>query len=163
MKWFNRSMLVVCVAGGLSAGAGIAAPAFSGNAPAVRPLEEHWKHPHMHHAMASLKEARSELESAEEIFRGQRDKAIEEVDAAMKHVEAGLREQHDFVSLPSDLPQASHLARFEHMHHARELLHSAREELDSADKIFGGHRDEAIMHVDKAIKHVEEGLHDHEK
>lgn len=160
MKRFNRSILAVCVAGGLCAGAGIAAPVISNNTPSVRPLEEHWKHPEMHRAMESLREARDELKSADDGLKGHRDKAVEEVNHAMRQIEEGLKEQRDEASLPAELPRVQTLSKHPHIDRGMEALQKARSGLKAASKIFGGHREEAMTHVDNAIKHIEVGLHE---
>lgn len=159
MNRLNRFLLASVVASGLCGGAGIAA-GISRNIPVAHPLEEHWKHPEMHHAMESLKTAREELKSADDGLKGHRDKAIEEVDHAMQQIQEGLHEQHDESSLPSDLPRANPLSKHPHIDRGLEALQKARSDLSAASKIFGGHRDEAMAHVDNAIKHIEAGLHE---
>jgi len=164
MNRFNRSISAAAVACGLCGGVCLVQAGLSNNAQTVQRLdEEHWKHPHMHRAMSQLHQARQELQDAEEIFKGHRDQAIEHVDRAIKHVEEGLREQHDEAAVPADLPVAGHLEQYPHMHHALEHLREARSELESADKIFGGHRSDAMEETDHAIKQLEEGLHNAEK
>ena len=118
MDRFNRNLLVAVVAGGLCGGAGDAQAGFSGGAPLAQRLDEgHWKHIHMHNALTALREARHELETAEDVFKGHRDEAIDHVDHAIKEIQAGLHEQNDEAATPADLPSAQRLERFPHMHH----------------------------------------------
>jgi hypothetical protein len=164
MNRINRNALALVVAGGLCGGVGfVQAGPCAGLQAAQRLDEGHWKHVHMHNAMASLQEARHELESAEDVFRGHRDEAIEHVDHAIKEIREGLHEQHDEAALPADLPAPRRLERFPHMHRAMEKLQDALTELNAADKIFGGHREEAIDHTGKAIAQLQDGIHDAER
>jgi len=117
----------------------------------------------MHHALTALREARHELETAEDVFRGHRDEAIDHVDHAINQIVAGLKEQNDEAAIPADLPRADRLERFPHMHHALDKLQEALTELNAADKVFGGHRDEAIDHTEKAIKQLQDGIQDAER
>jgi hypothetical protein len=164
MNRFNRSVLAAAVVGGLCGGIGLAQAASSSNVPTAQRLDdEHWKYPHMHHAMASLREARKDLDSAEDIFRGHRQDAIDHVEAAIKTIQEGLKEQRDEeATVPTVAPSVSNLAdpSYPHMRHALERLKDAKAELEAAEHIFAGHRDEAISHTDKAIKQIEDGLHD---
>ena len=48
-------------------------------------------HPHIHHAIHELKEARRELKDAKHDFGGQREKALEKVDHAIKQLETALK------------------------------------------------------------------------
>jgi hypothetical protein len=164
MDRFNRNVLAVVVAGSLSGGLGFAqAGPWAGPLSAQRLDEGHWKHVHMHNALVSLQEARHQLESAEDVFRGHRDEAIDHVDHAIRALKEGLHEQHDEAVLPADLPVPGRLERFEHMHRAMEKLQNALVELNAADKIFAGHRDEAIEHTEKAIAQLQDGIHDAER
>ncbi len=152
MRRFSRSFLAAAVAAGLLGGVGCAQPG-----PAVVQVTR--AHPHLHRALARLREARRELEHAEEIFRGHREEAIGYVDKAIQQAEEGLREQGDNVSSAELSPGNDLEGRFPHMHHALEHLREARAQLESADPIFGGHRDRAIEATDHAIRQVEEGIH----
>jgi hypothetical protein len=167
MNRFNRSIVTAAVAGGLCGGIGLVQAGSSINVPAFQRLDdEHWKYPHMHHAMASLRDARKDLDVAEDIFKGHKQDAIDHVEAAIKTIQVGLKEQHDEeAALPSAVSSARNLGddSYPHMRHALDRLKDAKTELEAADHIFAGHRDEAISHVDKAIKQIEDGLHDAEK
>jgi hypothetical protein len=158
MNSLNRTVLAAAIAVG---GVGMvrADAFFSANAGAQRltgGAEEHWKYPHMHHALGALAEARKDLDDAEDIFHGHKQDAIDHVEGAMKEIRTGLKEKND--ETIEQLPAPSRLGEYPHMHHALERLKFARKELDNADAIFGGHRDDAIEHTDKAIKQIEEGL-----
>jgi hypothetical protein len=163
MKRMNRSLMTALIAGGLCGGMGLAQAGSVFNATGVQRLDdEHWKHPHMHHALESLREARKDLDDAEDIFHGHKQDAVDHVDAAIKAAQLGLKEQNDETVLPDAMPPASKLAdpSYPHLRHALERLKDAKTELESADKVFGGRRDEAISHTDRAIKQIEDGLHD---
>jgi chromosome segregation ATPase len=176
MNRLNRSLLAVALSGGFCGGIGLvqAGPlngsqigyqnaSQNGSQPA-RPLadEEHWKYKHMHHAMASLREARKELDLAEDVFHGHKQDAIDHVEAAIKTIEAGLKEQKDETAAPAALPAPTKLEeeRFPHVKHAIDRLKDAKTELEASEPIFAGHRDEAISHTDKAIKQLEDAVHD---
>jgi len=166
MNRFNHSMITLAVAGGLCGGIGFVQAGLPSDVPGAQRLEEHYKYPHMHHAMASLREARKELDMAEDVFKGHRQDAIDHVEQAIRTIEVGLKEQHDEeATLPSASRSAGNLdeEHFPHMRHALERLKDAKTELEAADHIFAGHRDEAISFTDKAIKQIEDGLHDAEK
>ena len=63
--------------------------------PADAPLpsrDSNSKFPHLHHALDRLTEARVELETAETVFSGHRDKALDETDNAIRLVEDNLHE-----------------------------------------------------------------------
>ena len=168
MNRFNRSLLTVAVAGGLCGGitfvqiGSAKAESASGLPSAQRLEDEHWKYPHMHHAMESLREARKELDLSEDVFHGHKQDAIDHVEAAIKTIQKGLKEQSDEAALPATLPPARNLDddHYPHVRHALERLKDAKTELEAADHIFAGHRDEAISHTDKAIKQLEDALHD---
>ncbi len=66
MKHLNRSLMAALLAGGLCGGIGLARAGSIFSAPPAQRLdEEHWKHPHMHHALDALKEARKDMDDAE--------------------------------------------------------------------------------------------------
>ena len=161
MNRFNRSLLAAAVAGGLCGGVGVVHARSSNYAPSAQRLI---KYEHMHKALEHLREARKQLQDAEDIFHGHKGEALDHVDHAIKHAEEGLKEQGEAAN-PTHLPAAIKLAeeRFPHVHHALDRLREARSELDSADKIFGGHREKAIEETDHAIHQLEEGIHDAEK
>jgi len=166
MNRINRSVLAAIVAGGLCGGVGfVQAGSSTGDVyPGVQRLDdEHWHYPHMHHALASLHEARKELDDAEDIFKGHRDEAIDDVERAIKAVQDGLHEQHDEeAAIPAGSPSARNLDddHFPHLHRALERLKDAKQELESAEPIFGGHRDEAVSRTERAMKQIEDAIRD---
>ena len=120
MNRFNRTLLAATVVGGLSGGVAWVQGGSVINPPAQQ-LDGHWKHPHMHTALASLHEARHELESSEDIFKGHRQEALDHVDRAIEQIHAGLKEQgDDEAATPADLPAPGKLEDYPHMHHALE-------------------------------------------
>jgi phosphoketolase len=159
MNRLNRSLLATAVAGALCGGVGLVQAGPSTISHSAQRLA---RHEHMHAALEHLREARKQMDDAEDIFHGHKGEAVEHVDNAIKHVEAGLKEQGE-AAIPAELPPARKLARFEHVHHALDRLREARTELDNADKIFAGHREKAIEETDHAIHQLEEGIHDAEK
>jgi hypothetical protein len=48
-------------------------------------------HPHIHHAIVELKEARKELKEAPHNFGGHRERAIKDIDFAIKQLELALK------------------------------------------------------------------------
>ena len=163
MNRLIRSLVATAVAGALC-GVSFAQAGLSDNVRSAQRLDEgHWKYPHMHNALEHLREAHNELAQAEDVFKGQRDAALAQVDQAFSEVANGLKEQHDEAAQPSDLPPRSQLASFPHLHAALDRLHDARHELDAADKTFGSRRDRAMALTDRAIKQVEDGLRAAEK
>jgi len=162
MNRFNQSLLAAAVVAGLCGSVGFIQVGSSNNARAAERLEP--RYPHMHLALEHLREARKQLEDAEDIFKGHKGEALEHVDHAINHIEAGFKE-HGEAALPGHLPPADKLAeeRFPHVHRALARLREARAELDSADKIFAGHREKAIEETDHAIHQLEEGIHNAER
>jgi FlaG/FlaF family flagellin (archaellin) len=64
--------------------------------------------PHMHAALESLKQAKTHLEQAEHDKGGHRDKAIKSVDAAIKHVEAGMKYDNKHESKKKEMNEHKH-------------------------------------------------------
>ena len=161
MNRINRMLLSAAVAGGLCGGIGfVQAGSPMGGQSVQRLDDEHGKYVHMHHALASLQEARKELDDAEDIFHGHKQDAIDHVEAAIKEGRDGLHEQHDDAVLPGALPPAGRLDddRYPHVRRAMERLKDAKRELEAADPVFSGHRDEAIKGIDKALRQLEDGV-----
>jgi hypothetical protein len=165
MNRVNKSLLAAAVIAGLAGGVNFvrAGAAASSQAP-QRLDEEHWKHVHLHNAKVALKEARTNLEKAEEVFKGHREEAIAHVDHALKEVQIAADEAGGEATDPADRPAATQLeeGRFPHMHKAFDRLKDALSELKSADK-FNGHRDAAIDETQKAIDQLDRGIHDAER
>ncbi|MBI3698144.1 MAG: hypothetical protein HY238_25325 [Acidobacteria bacterium] len=71
----------------------IALALFTWTRPAVStPAPEH--HPHIHAAVVELREARTELQHAAHDFCGHRKQAVEDVNAALRQLEAALTCDH---------------------------------------------------------------------
>jgi DNA repair exonuclease SbcCD ATPase subunit len=60
------------------------------NLPTARKLDDR-KWPHLHAAMERLREARDELQNADPVFAGHRDKAMEHLNKAIKQLEDSVR------------------------------------------------------------------------
>jgi ElaB/YqjD/DUF883 family membrane-anchored ribosome-binding protein len=163
MKFDRRSLLALAVAGGL-----IAVPMNMGVATAspsiisIRLDDEHYEHfEHMHRALNRLREARDELSSAEDIFKGHREEALDHVNHAIHEVEDGLREQGENIDKTVLSPSTIKLdddEKYPHLRHALNKLHEAREQLDQADAIFHDHRQKAIDETDHAIHQIDDAI-----
>jgi hypothetical protein len=108
--------------------------------------------PRMQAARADLQAARAQLRNATTDKGGHRARAIEQVDAALAEVAAGIRfdRHHDDESAPlPDQPR---------MEAAHDKLQSARSNLEAASDDKGGHRVKALDHVRKAIDEVKAGI-----
>ncbi|MBV8858927.1 MAG: hypothetical protein JOZ02_18490 [Acidobacteria bacterium] len=107
--------------------------------------------PRMQAARADLQAARAQLRSATADKGGHRKRAIEQVDAALAEVAAGIRfdRQHDDEAFAPDQP---------HMQAALDKLQSARSNLEAASEDKGGHRVKALEHVNQAIDEVKAGI-----
>ena len=64
--------------------------------------------PHMQAALESLRQAKEHLEQASHDKGGHRDKAIKSVDAAIKHVEAGMKYDNTHESKKEEKKEHSH-------------------------------------------------------
>jgi hypothetical protein len=107
--------------------------------------------PRMQAARADLQAARAQLRSASADKGGHRTRALEQVDAALAQVNAGIRfdRRHD---------EESALPDQRHMQAALDKLQSARSNLEAATDDKGGHRVKALGHVNKAIDEVKKGI-----
>lgn len=85
MQSMTKSIVAGIVAGALSAGA----VGFVQAEVYHHPAQDLRHFPHMHAAWDSLQSARNELQNADPIFQGHRDKALEHVDAALHEVRQG--------------------------------------------------------------------------
>ena len=116
-------------------------------------------HPHMHHALYELKEARVELKEADHDFGGHREKALKAVDAAAVQIEKafeGAKVKFNGGKPGKDAYKG--YAHHPHIHHAVVELKQARVELKEAAHDFGGHREKALKDVDYAIEQLELAL-----
>jgi hypothetical protein len=64
--------------------------------------------PHMQAALESLRQAKEHLQQAEHDKGGHRDKAIKSVDAAIKHVEAGMKYDNKHESKKEEMKEHNH-------------------------------------------------------
>lgn len=165
MHRFNRSLVLAVAIGGLCGGAAAVSAGLPAAGQPVQRVNLEHKYPRMHNALSHLHEARHELESSEEVFKGHRAEALDHVDQAIKHAEEGLREQHDEAANPFVPPAGgrTNLARFGHMHAALDHLREAHTELDNAGRIFGGHLEQALEHTNRAIRQLEDAIRDAER
>jgi hypothetical protein len=118
------------------------------------------KHPHLHHALRELREARIELKEAAHDFGGHRVKAIEGIDAAIKQIDVALKAAGDNIKgapkVSADIYKK--YTYHPHIHHAIHELKEARTELRDAKHNFGGHREAALRDVNYAITQLELAL-----
>jgi hypothetical protein len=159
----NHRILKLSLAASLSAipFSAVHATAPAAGAPAAIRLDDDYpRYPHMHHALDRLREARSELDQAEDIFNGHKAEALDHVDRAIEQVKTGLEEQGEkaaVIGAPAAKPMDDH---YPHLHHALDALYHARDELQSAEDVFRGHRDAALDQVNHAIHQIEDAVHD---
>jgi hypothetical protein len=107
--------------------------------------------PRMQAARADLQAARAQLRNATSDKGGHRQRALEQIEAALSEVAAGIRfdRRHDDESVLPDQPR---------MEAALDKLQSARSNLEAATDDKGGHRVKALDHVNKAIDEVKRGI-----
>jgi len=116
-------------------------------------------HPHMHHALHELKEARVELKEAAHDFGGHREKALKAVDAAIIQIEKALVGAGDNIKVGKlDKDVYKKYEHHPHIHHAIHELKEARHELKEAKHDFGGHQEAALRDVNYAIEQLELAL-----
>jgi hypothetical protein len=115
------------------------------------------RHPHMHHALRELREARTELKEASHDFGGHRVKALEAVDAAIKQIDTALKGAKDTIKTPLkvDADIYKKYKHHPHIHHAIHELKEARTELKEAKHDFDGHRAAALKDTNAAIEQLE--------
>ena len=107
--------------------------------------------PRMHSARADLQAARAQLRNATADKGGHRARALEQTEAALAEVNAGIRfdRRHDDEAFSPSQP---------HMQAALDKLQSARSNLEAATDDKGGYRIKALEHVNKAIDEVQKGI-----
>ncbi len=115
------------------------------------------KHPHMHHALRELREARTELKEAAHNFGGHREKALIAVDAAIAQMDKALEAVGDNIKGAGKFDKSIYdkYDRHPHINHALFELREARTELKDAAHDFKGHRAKALKDVDYAIEELE--------
>jgi len=118
------------------------------------------KHPHLHHALRELREARVELKEAAHDFGGHRVKALEGINAAIKQIDVCLKAVGDNIKGAGKIDADSYkkYAHHPHIHHAIHELKEARTELKEAKHDFGGHREAALRDVNYSIEQLELAL-----
>lgn len=118
------------------------------------------RHPHMHHALHELREARTELKEAAHDFGGHRVMALEAVDFAIKQLDIALKGANDNIKGTGkrDPDLYKKYSFHPHIHHAIHELKEARRELKEAKHDFDGHRADALRAVDAAIVQLELAL-----
>ena len=118
------------------------------------------KHPHLHHALRELREARVELKGAAHDFGGHRVKAMEGIDAAIKQIDIALKAVGDNIKGTGKLDADFYkkYTHHPHIHHALHELKEARTELREAKHDFGGHREAALRDVNYSIEQLELAL-----
>ena len=114
------------------------------------------KHPHMHHALHEMREAHKELKETKHEFGGHREKALKDLDEAIRQTEKALAGAGD--PFKGFTPEKGTYDKYKNYHHLRHALHKMREahkELKEAAHNFGGHREKALKDLDEAIHQVE--------
>ncbi len=124
-------------------------------------------HPHLHHALYELHDARRELNNSSYKFGGHKAKALLAINDAIKHIELALVAHGDnikSVATKRDL-QEHHkkYAHHPHLHHAIVELRHAHKEMKEASHDFGGHRKAALRDINIAIHQIELLLKDSRK
>ncbi len=115
------------------------------------------KHPHLHHALREMREARTELKEANHDFGGHKVKAMEALDAAIKQIDVALKGAGDNIKGAGKVDHGIYKKYSFHpnIQHAIHELKEARTELKDAKHDFGGHRAAALRDTDAAIAQLE--------
>jgi hypothetical protein len=114
-------------------------------------------HPHLHHALYELRQARAELKEAPHNFGGHRKAAIAAINAAIGQLEKALKYSGDKRPFKGD-PKAEFYKKYAHHRHIHHALHELREtvaELKAASHNYGGHREQALEDTRAAIRQLE--------
>jgi hypothetical protein len=140
----------------------VALAGFAWQAPetATSQAKKGYHHPHMHHALRELREARTELREAKHGFGGHREKALKAVDAAITQIDEALRGAGDNIKGAGKVDPGIYKKydHHPHIHHALHELRETRTELKEAKHDFGGHREKALRDVNYAIEQLELAL-----
>jgi hypothetical protein len=117
------------------------------------------RHPHLHHALYEMREARTELKEAAHDFGGHRVKALAALDTAIKQLDVALKGAgDDYRSADPGRDVYRRYANHPHIRHALVEIKAARTELQEAKHNFGGHRRQAVLALDAAIEQLEKAL-----
>jgi hypothetical protein len=114
-------------------------------------------HPHIHHALYELREARDELKKAAHNFGGHRKAALKEVQASIDQLKKALVYSGDKRPFKGD-PKADYYkkyATYPHIRHAVHELKATVDELKAASHNYGGHRKLALERTQAAIRQLE--------
>jgi hypothetical protein len=117
-------------------------------------------HPHIHHALYELREARGELKKAAHNFGGHRKAALKEVQAAIDQLKKALVYSGDKRPFKGD-PKADYHKKYANHPHIRHAIHELKgtvEELKAASHNYGGHRKQALISSQTAIDQLEKCL-----
>lgn len=123
-----------------------------------------WKHPEMHMALNSLRQAHLELQTAPHDFAGHRKISMQVTEEAIQQVETALKLDNDLPETPATR-QSVPAAKVQDKVEGKKMLKTARRNLQTAETElkksvhkFEGHRLKAIELTQEAIKQVDEGL-----
>jgi hypothetical protein len=119
--------------------------------------------PHLDAAIGYLKAAQTELQQAEPVFAGHREKALDHVKAAITDVDKainGYTAAHPDAKRNQSVPETPSTsgAQFPHMEGALKLLQQAETHLNEAWKIYGGERVGALNETKAAIAEIQAGM-----
>ena len=119
--------------------------------------------PHMDAAVAYLNAARVQLQDAEPVFSGHREKAMQHVDAAVKDLEQGINTYlaaHPNAARNQITPEPppAEGAQFPRMTGALRLLRQAEAQLNEATPQYNGRRVEGLAETRAAIAEIQTGL-----
>jgi hypothetical protein len=121
--------------------------------------------PHMDAALAYLRAGRAQLQDAEPVFSGHREKAIAHVDNATKDLQQGI---NNFLAAHPNAarneinpePPPTEGEQFPHMNGALKLLRQAEAQLSEATPQYNGRRVEGLAETRAAIAEIQVGLRD---
>lgn len=116
-------------------------------------------HPHIHHALHELREARTVLKAAPHNYGGHREKALIAINDAIRQLDLALRATGDNIKgINADRDRYKKYANHPRLRHALHELREARAELKNAAHNYGGHRKRALHDVNVAITQIELAL-----
>jgi len=119
---------------------------------APAPAQERVKHPHLHEALAELREARKELQTTGDNWPpGLKDQAFSAIDDAIKSIKVVLNVKgDDFRGLDRNPDYYKQYKDHPRLRSALHDLREARRELEDAKADFGLYREQAIGDLDVA-------------
>ncbi|HEV2381259.1 MAG TPA: hypothetical protein VG206_15880 [Terriglobia bacterium] len=124
--------------------------------------------PHMDAAMGYLKAALTELQQGEPVFAGHREKAIQDVNAAIADAQKAMDAYlaaHPNAPRNQAVPETPSTAgkQFPHMEGALKLLQQAEVHFNEALRIYDGKRVGGLDETKAAIAEIQTGLKDAHK